>query len=145
MKKKVIIAVTVAAFAVIGAAIVGWSVYRSGDFGKAVAEKIHHFTDENFETNVMEASKKRPVLVDFYADWCYPCKMLDPVLKEVANDLRGGVVIGKVDIDRNLISKQLGISRIPAIIIIKDGEIKQQFLGPVPKKDLVAALKQHGA
>jgi thioredoxin len=139
MKKSITIGLTICAFVLVGALIVAWSVHKKGDAGKHVV-KVKNFTDENFERDVVEASKSQPVLVDFYAEWCYPCKMLDPILEEVARETLGRAVIGKIDTDRNLIPRRFGIDKIPAIFIIRDGEIKESFLGVVPKETIMKAL-----
>ena len=107
-----------------------------------VASNVQSFTDENFQSNVVEASKKRPILVDFYAEWCFPCRMLDPVLREVAKDLKGRAVIGRVNTDQNLIARRFGINKIPAIFIIRDGEIKNAFYGVIPKETMIKALRR---
>jgi len=144
MKKVAVIIVSVLALLLVGGLIIAWSVYQKGDDSqRGVA--IKDFTDENFEVEVVEVSKKQPVLVDFYADWCFPCRMLDPVLQEVAQDLVGRAVVGKVNTDKNLLHRRFGISRIPAVFIIKDGEIKDSFYGVVPKETIMKALVEQGA
>ena len=144
MKKPSIIVVTIISFLIVGGIIIAWSAYQKS--GQPPGQlRIKKFTDDNFQQEVVEASKTRPIVVDFYAEWCYPCALLDHVLKEVAQDLEGRVVIGKVDTERNLIARQFGIKRIPAVFIIRDGEIKTAFYGVVPKEKLLAALKKFGA
>lgn len=157
MKKSQIVALSLAIFIIIGASIVVWSLHRSGtpvpfltSFGvkpptEKVSKHVRNFTDDNFELEVIEASKKGPVLVDFYADWCFPCRMLDPIMEELATELRGRAVIGKIDTDKNLIARRFGITKIPALFVIKDGEIKGSFFGVVPKETLIKALKEFGA
>ena len=120
------------------------AVYQKEDVSEQVSH-VKSFTDENFEKEVVQASMKRPVLIDFYAEWCFPCKMLEPVLKEVAAELKGQAVIGKVDTDKNLIARRFGISKIPALFVIKNGEIKNAFYGVVPKETLVKALNDIGS
>jgi thioredoxin 1 len=144
MKKTVTIIVSVVAFLVIGGSIVGWSVYqRAGEQQKLSLVKV--FNDENFESEVVGASANQPILVDFYADWCIPCRMLEPVIEELARDLSGKAIIGRLDTDKNLISRKLGITKIPAVWIIRDGEIKGTFYGVVPKDTILKALKELGA
>ncbi len=143
MKKTGTIIATVIAFLIVGALIVALSMYKKGA-GQPQETNLKNFTDENFQEDVVEASKLRPILVDFYADWCFPCRMLDPVLEEVAKDLNGRAVIGKLDTDRNLIARRFGVSRIPALFVIRDGEIKDSFFGVVPKETIVKALKEYG-
>lgn len=144
MKKPTIIIITIISFLVVGGIIIAWSAYQRGSEPPAQL-RIKNFTDDNFQQEVVEASKTRPIVVDFYAEWCYPCVLLDHTLKELAEDLEGRVVIGKVDTDRNLIARQFGIKRIPAVFIIRDGEIKTAFYGVVPKEKLLEALKEFGA
>ena len=144
MKKTGTIVVTILVFVLVGGLIVAWSVYQRRGAEIQVAH-IKSFTDENFQVEVVDASKTRPILVDFYADWCFPCRMLDPVLEEVAKDLGARAIIGKVNTDKNLIARRFGISKIPAIFIIRDGEIKNTFFGVVSKEAIIKALKEYGA
>lgn len=144
MKKTLIITLITLALFLAGGLIIAWSVYQKEDVQKQEAQ-IRSFTDENFEAEVVQASKKHPILVEFYADWCFPCRMLEPILTEVAKDLRGRAVIGRLNTDKNLIARKFGISRIPAVFIIRDGEIKNSFFGVVPKETIVKALQEYGA
>jgi thioredoxin 1 len=144
MKKTGTIAVTIIVFVLIGGIIVAWSVYQRHGLD-VQAEHIRSFTDENFQAEVVEASKGKPILVDFYAEWCFPCRMLDPILEEVAKDLGGRAIVGKVNTDKNLIARRFGISKIPALFIIRDGEIKNSFFGVVSKETIIKALKEYGA
>jgi thioredoxin len=142
-RTKLIVFTTVGLF-LLGGLILSWAVYQNKD----VAEQVSHvmsFTDENFEKEVVQASMTRPVLIDFYAEWCFPCKMLEPVLAEVASELKGQAVIGKLDTDKNLIARRFGISKIPALLVIKDGEIKNALYGVVPKETIVKALNEFGS
>ena len=142
-KTRTTIIATVALSLVIGLIIV-WAVYQN----KEITEQQGHvkkFTDENFQQEVVQASMKRPVLVDFYADWCYPCKMLDPTIKEIARDVKDRAVIGKLNMEKNLIARRFGINKIPTVYIIRDGEIKTAFFGPVPKETLMKALGEYGS
>lgn len=143
MQKTGVIITTVIAFLVVGGLIVALSVYKKSAV-RPETTSLMSFTDDNFQEDVVEASKSRPILVDFYADWCFPCRMLDPILEEVAKDLSGRAVIGKLDTDKNLIARRFGISKIPALFIIRDGEIKDSFFGVVSKETIVKALKDYG-
>ncbi len=143
MSKTRIIIVTIVAFFLVGGLIILWSVYQqTGTVQPQMVSNIQSFTDENFEKDVVEASKKRAILVDFYAEWCFPCRMLDPILQEVAKDLNGCATIGKINTDKNLIPRRFGINKIPAIFIIRDGEIKNAFYGVVPKETILKALEE---
>jgi thioredoxin 1 len=144
MNKTRIIIITAVAFLLVGGLIILWSVYQQqGTVQPQTISNIQSFTDENFEKDVVEASKKRAILVDFYAEWCFPCRMLDPILQEVAKDLNGCATIGKINTDKNLIPRRFGINKIPAIFIIRDGEIKNAFYGVVPKETILKALEEY--
>ena len=143
MSKTRIIVVTAVAFLLVGGLIILWSVYQqTATVQPQLVSMIQSFTDENFEKDVVEASKKRAILVDFYAEWCFPCRMLDPILQEVAKDLNGCATIGKINTDQNLIPRRFGINKIPAIFIIRNGEIKNAFYGVVPKETILKALQE---
>ena len=102
-------------------------------------ENVREFTGDNFETEAIEADK--PVLVDFWAEWCQPCKMIAPTIEALADEYAGRVKVGKVDTDANRgISVELGISSIPTVILFKDGQIVRKFVGMTAKDDFVAEL-----
>ena len=97
------------------------------------------FTDANFQDEVLNADQ--PVLVDFWAEWCGPCKMLGPVIDELAGEYEGKAKVGKIDIDNNRdAAVQYGIQSIPSIIIFKNGEIVNKFVGISPKDELASAI-----
>lgn len=97
------------------------------------------FTDSNFEEEVEKSSD--PVLVDFWAEWCGPCRMVGPVVDEIANEYDGKAKVGKVDVDSNPeISVKYGIRSIPALLIFKNGEVVDQIVGAVPKAQIKKQL-----
>jgi thioredoxin 1 len=103
------------------------------------SEQITEFTDSNFEQEVLKASQ--PVLVDFWAEWCMPCRMLAPTIEKIATDYAGKVKVGKVDTDANRdISIKYGISAIPTVILFKNGQVAQKFVGLRQEKDFKEAL-----
>jgi thioredoxin len=144
MKKTGIIIATIVCCFVLGGLIIVWSVYQKGDVPEELG-RIMDLTDENFEKEVVEASKRKPILVDFYADWCMPCKMLEPSLHELAREFKGRAVIGKLNTDKNLVARRFGIQRIPAVFIIRNQEIKDVFYGVVSTERMRKALQEFGA
>lgn len=97
------------------------------------------FTDDSFEEDVLNSDK--PVLVDFWAEWCGPCRMVGPVVEELAGEYEGKAKIGKVDVDSNPeISTKYGIRSIPSLLIFKNGEVVDQIVGAVPKAQLKKQL-----
>ncbi|MBN2524656.1 MAG: thioredoxin [Bacteroidales bacterium] len=95
--------------------------------------------DSNFEEIVLKAEK--PVIVDFWAEWCGPCRMVGPIVAEIGEDYKDKVIVGKLDVDNNPeIARKFGIRNIPTILFFKNGEIKDKQVGAVPKSTLVKKL-----
>ena len=104
-----------------------------------MAENLIEFTDDNFDTEVLKSNL--PVLVDFWAEWCGPCKMIAPIVEEIAGDYAGKVKVGKVNVDfNNQVAMQYGIRGIPALLVFKGGAVANQIVGAVPKNNITQIL-----
>ena len=100
---------------------------------------VNKFTKQNFNEEVK--NYKGVVLVDFYADWCGPCKMMSPVVDEIANENEWAKV-GKINCDEEIeLAEEFGVMSIPTLIIFKNGEIAKTFVGVTPKEEIINALK----
>ena len=107
------------------------------------SENVKEFTDQNFEAEVLKS--EQPVLVDFWAEWCMPCRMLTPTIEKLAKEYNGKVKVGKLDTDANRdVSMKFGISAIPTVILFKNGQVAQKFVGLRQEKDFKEALDAQG-
>jgi thioredoxin 1 len=99
-------------------------------------------TDSNFEAEVLKSDK--PVLIDFWAVWCGPCKMIAPTVEEIAKEYDGKLKVCKLDVDSNpQTAMKYGIRSIPTLLIIKDGQVAEQMVGAVPKRQMVDKITLH--
>ncbi len=106
-----------------------------------MAENLIEFTDDNFDTEVLKSDL--PVLVDFWAEWCGPCKMITPIIEEISSDYAGKIKVGKVNVDfNNQVAMQYGIRGIPALLVFKGGSVANQIVGAVPKNNITQILDE---
>jgi thioredoxin 1 len=106
---------------------------------EAMSENIKYITDNSFESDVLKSDK--PVLVDFWAEWCGPCKMIAPILEEVAKEYDGKIQVAKMDVDANqAIPAQFGIRGIPTLILFKNGTAAAQKVGAMGKGQLTSFI-----
>ena len=107
-----------------------------------MSEHIHHVTDDTFENEVLQS--QTPVLVDYWAEWCGPCKMIAPILDEIATEYKDKLRVAKIDIESNpQTPPKFGIRNIPTLILFKNGTVEAQKVGSVRKPDLKSFLDAH--
>ncbi len=105
------------------------------------SDKVLQLTDDSFESEVLKSSE--PVLVDFWASWCAPCKAIGPLVDGLADDYEGKVKVGKLNVDENPATPgQYGVRGIPTLILFKDGQVVDQVVGAVPKNQLEGLIKK---
>jgi thioredoxin 1 len=101
-------------------------------------------TDANFQTEVIEASRTQPVLVDFWAEWCGPCRILAPTVDQIAADNSGKLKVVKLNVDENISATgKFSIRGIPALLVFKDGQLVEQMVGALPKEQIEKVLQRH--
>ncbi|MER2512237.1 MAG: thioredoxin TrxA [Nitrosomonas ureae] len=107
-----------------------------------MSQHIHYVTDENFETEVLQSTA--PVLVDYWAEWCGPCKMIAPILDEIASEYGERLKVAKLNIDENqLTPPKYGIRGIPTLMLFKNGNIEATKVGALSKSQLTAFIDSH--
>ena len=105
---------------------------------------IINVTTDAFEAQVVQASHKQPILVDFWAPWCGPCKSLTPILEKLAQEYAGAFVLAKINTDEEqMLAAQLGVRSLPTVVLIKDGQLLDQFMGAQPEGQVREFLDRH--
>ena len=109
-----------------------------------MADNVQAVSDANFQSDVIEASKTQPVMVDFWADSCRPCHMLSPTVEEIARENAGKLKVVKLNVDENMnAAGKFNIRGIPTLLVFKGGQVADQIVGAVPKEQIVKILERH--
>jgi thioredoxin 1 len=109
-----------------------------------MAENVQAVTDANFQNDVIEASKSQPVIVDFWAEWCGPCRALSPTVDEIAREHSGKLKVVKMNVDENMNTPgKYSIRGIPTLLVFKGGQVADQIVGAVPKDHIEKVLQRH--
>ena len=107
-----------------------------------MSQHIHYVTDANFDAEVLQSTT--PVLVDYWAEWCGPCKAIGPMIEEISKEFEGKAIVGKVDVDSNPeTAMKYGIRNIPTILFIKNGQVVDKLVGAQPKGNFVKKIEAH--
>jgi thioredoxin len=108
----------------------------------AVNNAVVHLDDDDFETTVIQSDK--PLLVDFWADWCQPCHVMAPTVDALAEEYGDRILVAKLDVDANpMTTHKYGIRGIPALLLFKDGKLEQQIVGVKPKEEIARIIENH--
>ena len=109
-----------------------------------MAENVRNVNDADFESEVITASKTQPVMVDFWAEWCGPCRVLAPTVAEIASDYSGKLKVVKLNVDENVnAAGRFQIRGIPTLLIFKGGQVAEQIVGAVPKEQISKVVDRH--
>ncbi len=109
-----------------------------------MAENVNAVTDQDFENEVIAASKTQPVVVDFWAEWCGPCRAIAPTLAQIAQEYSGKLKIVKLNVDENMnSSSRFNVRSIPTLLVFKGGQVADQIVGAVPKEQIEKVLARH--
>ena len=107
-----------------------------------MSDKVLHVTSANFEAEVLRSSE--PVLVDFWAAWCPPCRMIAPAVEALAQEYEGKAKVAKLDVDENPdLAERYGVQSIPTLLVFKDGQVVEQRIGALPKAEMARMLDAH--
>lgn len=109
-----------------------------------MSQNVAAVSDSNFQSEVLDASKTQPVMVDFWAEWCGPCRMLSPTVDKIATERAGKVKVVKMNVDENINTPgRYNVRGIPTLLIFKGGQVAEQIVGAVPKENIDKALERH--